>query len=155
LSSQESIGWDPIYIYHHFNAVTQIYTPFVLAALVVAVVRLIHLWITAPPFCLRRKIQDRDYLNRLRQWRSSTRQWTGCAILGWALVISSDLYTFGTRIIESKTIVAVLLVYDIQEIGASSCFAALSCLLLFLTQWHMLSRIQHLQAYAAPGQSAD
>jgi len=125
--------------------ITGIYALFLLVAVIVGVVRIVKLWIAAPPFLLARQTGNPAYVRALEASSSSTRQWMGCTLLFGGLVLSYYLATFGNAFPGSKPTVAVLLLDTVRFLGMVSFRAFTVTFLLFLAQWHMRVRIQHLR----------
>jgi hypothetical protein len=142
---QNAPGWDPIRLYTGVDIITGFYVLFLLAAVIVGTVRMVKLWIAAPPFLLARQTGNPTYLRTLEASSSSTRQWMGCTLLFGGLVLSYFLATFGRTFPGSKATVAVLLLESVRYLGTVSFRAFFVTFLLFLAQWHMQVRIQHLR----------
>jgi|GraSoiStandDraft_34_1057297.scaffolds.fasta_scaffold584006_1 hypothetical protein len=136
---------DPIIIYRVADPITRLYFLFLLMAIVVGVVRIVKLWISAPPFLLKRQIDNPGYLSTLEASLSSTRQWMGCILLTCGLVLSYNITTLVRTLLESRATGAMVLLDSIQYLGTVSCLAFVAAFLLFLAQWHMRIRIQHLR----------
>jgi hypothetical protein len=141
----DAVRWEPITICCAADTITRLYVLFLLIAIIVGVVRMVKLWIAAPPFLLKRQIDNPGYLRALEGSSSSLRQWIGCTLLVCGLVSSYHVATFGRTFPRSKTTGAILVLDSIQYLGTVSCLAFVIVFLLFLAQWHMRIRIQHLR----------
>jgi len=111
----------------------------------VAMVRLVRLWIIAPPFRMKRQAENSFYFRLLERWRDSTKQWMGFAILSWACVFSYEIGRLGMHAGESSRVGVAVVLSTIQELGVFTEISAVGVLLLFLAQWHMLNRTHQLR----------
>jgi len=145
LFQEDAGGWDPITICYTTDTITRLYVLFLLVAFGVGVVRLVKLWIETPPFMLNRQINHPGYLGMLEASSSSTRQWMGCTLLVGGLVFSYRVATFGITFPESNMIAARVILRSVQYVGTVAFLAFVVVFLLFLAQWHMRLRIQHLR----------
>ena len=142
---EDAPGWDLIAICRWVDPITRLYGLFLLVAILVGLVRIVKLWIAAPPFRLTHQLHNPRYLRFLEASCSRTRQWMGLAALGWALIVSREVVRFGTYADETSRTGWALMMSTIQLLGALTEFAVIAVLLLFLLQWHMLNRIHHLR----------
>lgn len=146
---EDGIGWDPIHIRAPVSIAAQIYMLFILAVLIVTMVKLVKVWSGAPPFRLKLQAGNPDYLRILERSRRSTKQWIGLAAIGWAFAFSHDVANFAISADESKSTGLMLLLSSIRRLGVLTEMAAFVTVILFLAQWHMLNRAERLRAWAA------
>jgi hypothetical protein len=146
---EDGIGWDPIHLWTPVEIATKIYMVFLLAVLVVAIVKLVKVWIGAPPFRLKRQAENPDYLRILERSRRSTKQWIDLTGLFWAFVFAYEVANFAIYADESKIIGLLLLLTSVRKLGVLTEMAAFTALILFLIQWHMFSRAEQLRTWAA------
>ena len=145
---EDATGWDPITICRWVDPITRLYALILLVAMIVGAVRIVKLWIAAPPFRLERKRNNHDYLRLLESSCSSTKQWMGLAVLGWAFLVSREAVRFGMYADETRRTGWAFMLSTTQLLGAVTEFAIIAVLLLFLVRWHMLNRIQQIRAWA-------
>lgn len=127
----------------------KLFALFLIVVLLVAAIRLVRLWVSAPPFWLRRQEENPNYLRILERWRLSIKQWISLTALCWALVFSYEVANFSIYAAESKSTGAASLLLAIWRLGTLMELTAFALLFLFLVQWHMLNRAQQLHAWAA------
>jgi len=141
----------PMYIFVEPSEGERAFVLFAIIAVFVAMVRLVRIWIVAPPFQLKRQAENPSYCQLLERWRDSTRQWMGFAIFSWACVFGYEAGRFGMYAGESSRVGVAVVLSMIQRLGVFTEIAAAGALLLFLAQWHMLNRIHVLQASGQKG----
>jgi hypothetical protein len=122
-----------------------------LVTAIVAMVKLVPLWIAAPPFLLSRQANNPEYLQRLRTVRVSVKQWMVCTLLVWGFVASVDLFQVSSRLLAAKGAGTVLILFAIRNFSAGPEMAFLVALFLFLAQWHLLNRIESIGEYVLNG----
>lgn len=127
----------------------KLFALFLILVLLVAAICLVRLWVSAPPFCLRRQEENPNYLRILERWRLSTKQWIGLTALCWAFVFSYEVANFAIYAAGSKSTGAASLLFAIWRLGMIMEMAAFALLFLLLAQWHMLNRAQQLRVWAA------
>lgn len=131
------------------STVEKLFALFLILVLLVTAIRLVRLWVSAPPFWLRRQVENPNYLPVLERWRLSTKQWIGLTALCWTLVFSYEVAHFGLYADESRSTGLMFLWSSIRRLGGLTEMPAFVALGLFLAQWHMLNRAQQLRVWAA------
>src|SRR5215467_714159 len=86
-----TVQWDPSFIDRYPDPLFQIYGLALVVIVIVMLVRLIGLWVAAPPFSLSRHTNDPGFIDRLVSTRNSMWHWMGCVALGSALVACTQL----------------------------------------------------------------
>lgn len=148
LQDDASVGWDPLVIPPHLSAPVRIYVLFLLVTVIATMVRLISLWIAAPPFWLSRQANNPDYLYRLRTECAKNKQWMIGTLLGWGVVTSIELFHATTRLLEVKLVGTSPILFAIRDFASLAEAASMVALFLFLVQWHLMNRIERLPTYS-------
>jgi hypothetical protein len=138
-----SIQFEPMFIDGHPEPTVKIYVLVFLIALAVMLVRLLALWIAAPPFRLSRQAKNPGFIDKMQAMRASMKQWMGCMLLGSAFVACTQLVQSCDRLLASNATNAGL-VYAVRDIAVSINLGLFAALLLFLAQWHLHRRIERL-----------
>ena len=123
----------------------KLYFLFLFVAIIVGVVRIVKLWIAAPPFRLARQRNNPSYLRLLEASCRSTMQWIGLVALGWALAVSQEIARFGIYADERTRTGWSLILSTIRDLGSLTELATSMLLFLFLLQWHMRNRMYYLR----------
>ena len=152
---ENSIPFSPVIVDEPMGVVLRFYCVFLLTAMIVAIVKLINIWIGAPPFLLKRQAGNLNYLRIVERSRRNTNQWIGLTGLLWAFVFSYEVVNFAQYADESMRAGSLLLLNSIRKLGVLTEFAAFVALLLFLTQWHMLNRAEQMRAWASEKAQSD
>jgi uncharacterized membrane protein len=153
----EPIGWDLTAIHPEPSTALKIYVLFSLLAILAAITRLVTLWIAAPPFRLSRQANNSAYSAQLSTASHSLKQWIGCALLAGGFVVCTDFYQACNHLLMAKTLNSTPILFAVRNSLPGLGLALLVALLLFLAQWHLLNRIEHLRkmikstAIASPG----
>ncbi len=142
---ESAIGWDPMYIHREPSTALKIYVLFLLIAFVVTMTRMIAVWIAAPPFRLARQASNPAYLQRLQASRSSAKQWLGCTLLGWGILASTSVTHACDVLLQSKAAGTAALLWAIKDFSVSLSLGLFVALFLFLLQWHLHNRLEHLR----------
>ena len=139
----ESIPFDPNGFYRFLGPVMKVYVWFEVVAVIVAMARLVKIWIAAPPFMLKRRAGDPGFISQLQTMRGRFQQWIGATLLGGGFTLAIELYDISTRLPAPPNV-------DVVSVGVGPMTAVVLgltfsvALLLFLMQWHLLSRIEYL-----------
>ncbi len=145
MPQDETVGWNPIFIWRPVPVVTKIYVLFMLATLIVGGVKLIRLWIAVPPFRFSQQMNRPDYSRQLQRSSNSLAQWMGCTLLVsglWACLATTCMCE---RLLEAHAGMSALL-YSLRDISEGLSFGVVVALALFLIRWHVLNRIDKLTA---------
>jgi hypothetical protein len=122
-----------------------IYILFLFLVCIVTSVKLVRVWRAAPPFRLSRQASSPAYLELLETSSRSLKQWIGSTFLGWGIFASISLTDVCSRLLDDKKIGSFVILFVIQDYSTALTMALLVVLFLFLVQWHMLKRIEHLR----------
>src|SRR5262245_37967938 len=90
----------------------RIYVLFLLVAVVVAMKKLLRVWMVAMPFRISRQAGNASYLRLFEKSRDSLKQWMGCILLGGAIVVSTDFASACSRWMQAKITGAAYLLYS-------------------------------------------
>jgi len=72
---QESATWDIRTIHYTLPTKFKLYLIFLLVVCVATSIKLVRLWIAAPPFCLSRQAHNPAYVQQLEYAKTSLKQW--------------------------------------------------------------------------------
>lgn len=144
LFQEDAVSWEPITICYTTDTITRLYVLFLFVAVVIGVIRIVNLWIEAPPFRLKHQTNNPRSRRLLQMLCSSTKQWMGLAILGWTFVVSYEIARLGRYADERSSTGWALVLSTTQRLGSLTELATVSLLVLFLFRWHALNRIHHL-----------
>jgi hypothetical protein len=139
-----SIGWDPIQIHRDPEPLVKIFVLLSVVALIIVLVRLIRIWIQAPPLKLSRQANNRGFTDSLRVDRDSIRHWLGLMLLGWGFVACTQVTGTCNLLLNQMSVNSTALVFALRDISTSLSLGLFVALCLFLAQWHLNTRLQQL-----------
>jgi hypothetical protein len=143
-SGNEVVEWDPSQFPPALDPLQKIYVLFLLAAVCVAIVKMVALWTPAPPFRLSRQAHNPGYVQHLRRACEDFKQWMICVLLSGAAVAASGVYERCQSLLEAKATGNVVLLFAIRDSAAQVSSTFFVALLLFLLQWHVQRRVERL-----------
>jgi len=138
--------WDLRSIPHESTSAERALVFFFLIAVAVAAANLIRIWRMAPPFLVSRQAGNQSFLRQLRQSTRSTSQWMELTLLFYCLLIRFDLYHECSALLAPGRILAIDVVYLLQNVLVLLEMGLLLMLLLFLVRWHFFSRIESVKS---------
>jgi hypothetical protein len=145
MQDESAIGWDPTTIYPAPSMALNVYVLFSLVAILAATVRLVMLWIPAPPFRLSKQKNNPAYLQQLSAGSHSLTQWMGCALLAGGFVASTDFYQTCNYLLRAKLLNGTLVLFLVRNSIPDLTLTLLVALVLYLARWHLLNRSQRLR----------
>ena len=145
LQESNTTTWDLRYIYHPVSASLKLYMLFLFVVCILASVKLVRIWRTAPPFRLSRKAGSPAYLRLLETSSSSLGQWSRLTLLVGGIFASVSLYDACNGLLNSKVIGSWALLFVFQDFSTTLTMALIVMLFLHLVRWHLLKRIECLR----------
>jgi|SRR5579864_400980 len=149
-----TIPWDPLTAHRNEGPLVKVYVLLMLIVFIVAVVRLIRIWIGAPPFRLSKRAKDPKYLRLLESLRNSFCDWIGFTLLCGGFVVGSGVYSWSNRVLEINAVNDLTLVLIIQDLAPLLNLCLFVSLFLFLVRWHLHNRIARLKVSLSTDQQS-
>jgi hypothetical protein len=122
------------------------YMLFLFITCVVTSIKLIKVWRIAPLFRLSRLVDRPHYLQLLLTSTSSLRLWIGLTFLGWGIFASVSLYKVCDKLLDENRIGNSVILFIIEDFSTAFTMTLLAVLFLFVVRWHLLKRIENVQA---------
>jgi hypothetical protein len=140
---QESVSWQPIIREPspHFT----IYILFLVVVCVATIVRLVRVWVAAPPFRLSRQAKNRDYLRLLQVSANSLSHWIGFTFLAYAILVCASVGSICRAMQDEKLTSWAALLIVIPDFSRALSMALWVVLFVFLVRWHVSGRISRLR----------
>jgi hypothetical protein len=117
---------------------------FLIAAVIVASIKLIKIWHIAPPFRLLRQANDPTFRRLLERSADSLKHWTWCTIVVLGIVLANGLQAACGALLNEAAPARASILFAIEDLSSALNMALLVVLFLFLIRWHVLTRIKHL-----------
>jgi hypothetical protein len=120
----------------------KLYLLFLLAVCVVTTIKLVKLWIAAPPFRLNRQTQNPAYRQQLENAKNSLKQWMAVTMLVWGIFTSVSVYDVCNRLFDQKVFGGLLLISIIADFSTALILCLVVVLFTLLVRWHIMKRIE-------------
>jgi len=145
---QDSVTWDVRAMIREPGPTLKVYILFLLVVWITASVKVVRVWLAAPPFRLSRQRGNPAYLAQLQTLSASLTQWIGCTFLACGIVVSAGLYDVRNRLLDEalngKAVAKSIMLFYLGDFASVLSMAIWVALSLFLVRWHMLWRIEQL-----------
>jgi hypothetical protein len=122
----------------------KLYVFFLIAACVVASIRLIKVWRIAPPFKHSRQANNPVLLGMLQALIDSLKQWIWCTIFVTLILVVTGLHGVCAALLNEGVPARAGILFAIEDFSTALSMALLVVLFLFLTRWHLLTRIKQI-----------
>lgn len=122
----------------------KIYVFFLIAACVVASVKLIKVWRIVPPFKHPRRANNLAFLGTLQTLTNSLKQWVWCTILVLGILVTTGVYGVCASLLNERVPARAGILFAIEDFSTAVSMGLLVVLILFLVRWHMLTRIKQI-----------
>jgi|ERR1700738_309223 len=142
---QESSKWDLRQLPRENLTSMRIFILFLFSACVVTSVKLIRVWIPAPPFRLSPQAGSSRYLQSLKIASDSLKQWIEITFLGRGIVAVINLTEVCSRLLDDKMTGRFVVLFGIRDFSVTLTMTLVVVLFLFLARWHILRRIEKLR----------
>ncbi len=142
---EESVGSDFLSVIQEPSNSFRIYILFLIVVCAATSVKLIRIWLPAPPFRLSRQSKNPDYLKLLRISAHSLSHWMGITFLGWAIASSTAVYTVCSGLLLEKATGWAVIQFVIRDFAMAFGMALWVVLFIFLVRWHVSARIERLR----------
>jgi hypothetical protein len=139
---QESVSWQPIIREPstHFT----IYILFLIVVCAATIIRLVRVWVGAPPFQLSRQGKNRDYLRLLQVSANSLSHWIGFTFLAYAILVCASVGNICRGMQGEKLTPFAVFLIVIPDFSMALSIALWVVLFVCLARWHVSSRITRL-----------
>jgi hypothetical protein len=122
----------------------KLYLLFLLVVCVATTIKLVKLWIEAPPFRLNRQSGNPAYWQRLENAKNNLKQWMAVTLLAGGIFTSVSVYDVCNRLLGQKVFGSLLLISMIAEFSTALTLCLVVVLFTLLVRWHIMKRIEHL-----------
>ena len=143
---QESVTFDYGNLIRQPSTGFKLYVFFLLSVCVVTCIKLIRIWLAAPPFRGSPMANSPQYVQLLRSSSTSLKQWIGCVFLSYGILFSTSLYNVCKDVLNDNRAGGAALLLVIEDYAVGLSMALLVASFAFLTRWHLLRRFERLGA---------
>jgi hypothetical protein len=141
---QESTSWDLQSMRSSQSTEFNFYVLFLLVACIVTSVKLVGLWIAAPPFQIKRQVGNAGYLHLLAHTRNSLKQWMALTLVICGLFTSISAYKTCNNLLAQK-IGSIELFFSMgKSLSTALSMCSLVMLFILLIRWHVMKRIEQI-----------
>ena len=142
---QESVTFDYRQLIREPSTAFKFYVLFLLVVCVATGIKVIRVWVAAPPFRRGPRANSPEYRGLLRSSSRSLNQWIGCVSLSYGILFSTSLYDVCKSLLDKHRVgrAAILFVIEDYAVGLSMALAVI--IFAFLARWHLLKRIESLE----------
>jgi len=141
---QESGSWDLRNMCYSPSIKLRLYLLFLLVACIVTSFKLVRLWITAPPFQLKRQAGNTVYFHRLEHARTSLKQWMTLTLVIWGIFTSLSTSDMCNGLLAQKTYGSTLFIYILGEFSTALTLCLVVVLFMLLVRWYLMKRMEQL-----------
>jgi len=144
LQESATTSWDIRTMCYTPSTKEKLYLLFLLAVCVVTTIKLVKLWIAAPPFRLNRQSDNPAYWQQLENAKTSLKQWMAVTLLVWGIFTSVSVYDVCNRLLDQKAFGGLLLISIIADFSTALILCLVVVLFTLLVRWHVMKRMEHL-----------
>jgi hypothetical protein len=144
LQESATTSWDMRTMYYAPSTRYKLYMLFLLVVCVATGIKLVRLWIAAPPFRLSRQAHNPAYLQQLEYARNSLKQWMAVTLLVWGIFTSVSVYDVCNRLLDQKAFGGLLLISIIADFSTVLILCLVVVLFTLFVRWHLMKRIERL-----------
>lgn len=144
LQETATTSWDIRTMCYTPSTKEKLYVFFLLAVCVVTTIKLVKLWIAAPPFRLKRQSENPVYWRQLENAKNSLKQWMAVTLLVGGIFTSLSVYDLRNRSLDQKACGGLLLVSIIAEFSIAFTLSLVVVLFTLLVRWHVTKRLEEL-----------
>jgi hypothetical protein len=144
LQESATTSWDVRTMCYEPSMMVKLYVLFLLAVCVVTSIKLVKLWITAPPFRLNRQAHNPAYWQKLESAKNSLKQWMAVTLLVGGIFTSVSVYDVCNRLLDQKAYGGLLLISIIANFSSALTLCLVVVLFTLLVRWHIIKRMELL-----------
>jgi hypothetical protein len=132
--------------YPQLSFYTKLYILFLMAMCFVALVKLAKTWWKALPFLYLRRALRPTYLAELRERKTSLAQWIGVTLIGFGIVWALEIKSAWAGIETTHATGIGVIAYQVRDQMDFAVMVLVVVLAMFLLRWHVIRRIEKLEA---------
>jgi hypothetical protein len=142
LQESAAVQWDPVYVHRDPGVALKLYAFLLFAGCLVTAFTLFSVWRAVPPFSSRHPPAPLVYLKLLQVSTNRLKRWIGLIFVGSGLATLVSIYGVCSGMLAEKSTGLAVLLPMIQDLAATLSVGLLVVLLLYLTRWHILIRVE-------------
>src|SRR5258708_11899720 len=112
---QESVTFDVRHLIREPSTGFRLYLLFLFVVCVMTTVKLIRVWVAAPPFRRRPQAKSPEYFGLLRSSSRSLKQWIGCVFLSYGILFSTSLYDVCNNLLDEDRVSSAAVLFVIRD----------------------------------------
>src|ERR1700680_918022 len=142
---QESVTFDYRQLIREPSTAFKLYVLFLLVVCVATGIKLIRVWVAAPPFRRGPQANSPEYRGLLRSSSRSLKQWVGCVFLSYGILFPTRFYHVCKSLLDEHRVGSAAILFVIEDYAVGLSMALAVVIFAFLARWHLLKRIESLE----------